>query len=54
MDLEMVILNKASQTEKDNYDITYMQNFEKAYKLIYLKNRNRATDLENKLMVTRG
>ena len=41
------------------YDITYMRNslFEESkiwYKRTYLQNRNRLTDIENKLMVTKG
>ena len=31
MDLEIITLNQASQTEKDN-DITYMWNLKKGYK----------------------
>ena len=37
-----------------SYDITYMWNLKKKYKWAYFKKRNRLTDLENKLMVTRG
>lgn len=44
-----------NKTEKDNYDdITYMWNLKKWYKCIYLQNRNRVTDVENKFMVTKG
>ena len=35
-------------------DIAYMWNLKKWYKWTYLQNRNRLTDVENKLMVTRG
>ena len=35
-------------------DITYMWSLKKRYKLTYLQNRNRVTDVENKLMVTGG
>ena len=31
-----------------------MWNLKKWYKLTYLRNRNRVTDVENKLMVTKG
>ena len=31
-----------------------MWNLKKWYKLTYLQNRNRVTDVENKLMVTKG
>ena len=43
-----------SQTEKDKYNIAYMWNLKKWYKWTYLQNRNRLTDIENKLMVTKG
>ena len=36
------------------YDITYMWNLKKGYKWTNLQNRNRLTDTENKLMVTKG
>ena len=32
MDLEIVLLNEVSQTEKDKYDIAYMWKFLKGYK----------------------
>ena len=56
MDLEIVTLSEVSQTEKDKYhnNITYMWNLKKWYKWTYLQNRNRVTDVENKLMVTGG
>ena len=51
MDLEIVILMEVSQTEKDKYhDIAYMWNLKKGYIWTYLQNRNRVTDVENKLM----
>ena len=31
-----------------------MRNLERWYRWIYLQNRNRVTDVENKLMVTKG
>ena len=37
-----------------SYDIAYMWNLKKGYKWTYLQNRSRVTDVENKLMVTRG
>ena len=62
--LEIMIL---SQTEKDKYDIAYMQNLKKViqmnlftmnikkwYKWTYLQNRNRLGDLENEYMVSEG
>ena len=54
MDLEIIILSEVSQTEKEKYYITYMWNLKKKYKRTYLQNRNRLTDIENKLMVTKG
>ena len=36
------------------YDITYMQNLKKLHKWSYLPNRDKLTDLENKLTVTKG
>ena len=48
--------SEGSQTEKKqaSYDIIYMHKLKKKlYKWTYLQNRNRLTDLENKLMVTR-
>ena len=45
-----------SKSERQvSYDTTYMWNLKKrGYKWTYLQNRNRVTDVENKLMVTRG
>ena len=45
---------KWSKSEKDKYDIAYMRNFKTLYKRIYLQNKNGATDVENKLIVTKG
>ena len=36
-----------------SYDITYTWNLKKQYKWTYLPKRNRVTDVENELMVTR-
>ena len=36
------------------YDFAYMWNLKRWYKWTYVQNRNRVTDVENKLMVTRG
>ena len=55
MDLEMIILNEGSQTEKDKYHIvSLLCESKKWYKLTYIQNRNRPTDIENKFMVTKG
>ena len=54
MKLEIIILSEVNQTKTN---ITYHSDAEsknKCYKLIYLQKRNRLTDIENKLMVTRG
>ena len=42
-----------SDRERQIY-ITYMWNLKKWYKWTYLQKRNRHTDIENKLMVTKG
>ena len=41
-------------TKGVEYEITYTWNLKKRYKWTYLQNRNRPTDIENKLMVTKG
>ena len=55
IDLETVIQNEVSQKEEKRilHNITYMWNLEKLNRLTYLQNRNRETDVENKLMVTK-
>ena len=54
IDLEIIMLSEISQREI-TYDIACMQNpKEKRYKGVYLQSRNRPTDIENKLMVTKG
>ena len=48
---------KWSESDRErqiSYDITYMWNLKKWYKWSYLQNRNGLTDIENKLMVTKG
>ena len=54
MDPEIITLSEVSQTRQISYNITYMWNLKKWYKWTYLQNRNRLTDLENKVMVTKG
>ena len=47
---------KWSKSDKERqilYDITYMQNPKQWYKWTYLQNRNRLTDIGNKLTVTK-
>ena len=48
MNLESVLLSKVSQTEKEKYCMTsslHVESKKKEYKLIYVKNRKRLTDL---------
>ena len=46
---------KSDRERQISYDITYMWDLKnKWYKWTYSDNGNRLTDLENKLMVTRG
>ena len=42
--------SKSDREGQISYDITYMWNLKKWYKWTYLQNRNRVTDVENKLM----
>ena len=46
--------SKSDRERQILYDITYMWNIKRWYKWIYLQNRKRLTDMENKLMVTKG
>jgi len=55
MDLKVIILSEVSQTEKDKYHMLLLiVESKKWYKRTYSQNRNRLTDLENKLMITKG
>ena len=55
MDLEIIILSEVSQTKtKTKTNITYGQNLKNWYEWIYLQNRNRLIDIENKPMITKG
>ena len=45
--------NKSDRERQISYDITYMWYLKKGHKWTYLENRNRVTEVENKLMVTR-
>ena len=45
--------NKSDRGRQVSYDITYVKS-KKRYRWIYLQNRNRLTDTENKFMVTKG
>ena len=54
MDLEIIIMNELSQRKTNTMYITYTWNLKyDTHELIY-RNRNRLTDKENKLMVTKG
>ena len=54
MNLEIIILSEVSQRQI-SYDITYMCNLiQKMIQMNLLTNRNRLTDLEIKLIVTKG
>ena len=56
MDLEIhTEWSKSDRERQISYDRTYMWNLKKKwYQRTYLQNRNRVTDVDNKLMVTRG
>ena len=45
--------SKSDRERQISYDIAYMWNLKKWYKWTYLQNRNRLTDLENELIVTK-
>ena len=46
--------SKSDKERQTSYDIAYMWTLKKWYKWTYLQNRNRVTDVENKLMVRGG
>ena len=46
--------SKSEREKQISYDIIYMWNLEKWYRWTYLQGRNRDTDVENKLMDTKG
>ena len=46
--------SKSDREGQISCDIAYMWNLRKCYKWTYLQNRNRPTEIENKLMVTKG
>ena len=48
--------SKSDRERQISYDIAYMWNLKekKRHKWTYFKNRKRLTDIENKLMVTKG
>ena len=54
MDLEIIILSEVSQKEKDKYHIHLYMESKIWHKLTYLWNRNRLTDIQNRLVVAKG
>ena len=50
-DLEIIILSEISQTEKDKYHITYMQNLKKMIPIYLFMKQKQTQHLENELMV---
>ena len=54
MDLEIIVVRQSDNERQISYDTTYMWNLKKGHKRTYLQNRNRLTDFENKLTVTKG
>ena len=46
--------SKPDRERQISYDITYMWNLNKWYKWTYWQNSNWLTDIENKLIVTKG
>ena len=53
LDMEIIILSEVRQRQT-LYDSAYMWNLKKMIQISLLRNRNKLTDLENELMVTRG
>ena len=56
MDLQTVIKSdvKSKREKQMSYNTIYMWDLEKCYRWTYLQNRNRETDVENKLTDTKG
>ena len=54
MDLEIIILSKVRQKEKDKYHMISHVESKIPHKSTYLQNKNRLTDIENKLLVANG
>ena len=46
--------SKSDRERQISYGTAYMWNLKKWYQWTYLQNRNRHTDIENKLMVIKG
>ena len=57
MDLEFIILSEVGQTKKGKYHMILLilgVLKKREIKLTYIQNRNRTTDIEKKVMVTKG
>ena len=54
MDLEIIILSEVSKRKTNIWYHSFVESKKKRYKWTYLQNRNTFTDIENKLMVTKG
>ena len=55
IDSEIIILSEVSQIEKEKLcNIAYFWNLKKLYKWADLQNRNELTDIESRLLVTKG
>ena len=46
--------SKSEREKQISYNIAYVRNLEKWYRWTYLQSRNRVTDVEKKLTVTKG
>ena len=54
IDLEIIVLSEVSQTEKDKYHMISLICGISNIQMNLFTNRNRLTDIENKLRVTEG
>ena len=52
--MEIMILSKVSQKEKDKYRMISLMESKKQHKRTYLQNKNRLTDIVNRLVVAKG
>ena len=53
LNLEITVLREERERQL-SYDITRVKSNSKWYKWTYFKNRNRFTDIENKIPITKG
>ena len=53
MDIEMIILSKISQKEKNKYRMISHVEYKKQYKWICIQNGNIFVDIGNKIMITK-